>query len=131
MAQVRNITISVSHELYRQSRHLAADYDYTVTGLMRHFLENLPWLLRKIPPPPGSTRHPAMAPAAPAAPVPQPTTPALQPALAQSQPAAAPASRPAPAPQPAPARKSAAAKSKRPTASARKSASAKSRRRAA
>lgn len=52
MPKVRNITVAVSPELYRQTRRIAADSDTTITELVRHILVNLPVLLR-------STNHPA------------------------------------------------------------------------
>jgi len=42
MQKVRNITVSVSPEIYRQTRSLAADYDTTVTEMIRFLLLLLP-----------------------------------------------------------------------------------------
>lgn len=69
MTKVRNITIAVTPELYRQTRRIAADSDTTVTELVRHILINLPELLR-------STNHPAADPDAAAQPPSPPAAPA-------------------------------------------------------
>jgi hypothetical protein len=42
MRTVRNITVAVEPELYRQTRKIAADYDSTVTDLVRYLLIVLP-----------------------------------------------------------------------------------------
>jgi hypothetical protein len=42
MRTVRNITIAVEPELYRQTRRIAADYDTTVTDMVRFLLLALP-----------------------------------------------------------------------------------------
>src|ERR1039458_9639646 len=42
MRTVRNITIAVEPELYRQTRRIAADYDTTVTDMVRFLLIALP-----------------------------------------------------------------------------------------
>jgi hypothetical protein len=42
MRTVRNITVAVDPELYRQTRKLAAEYDTTVTDLVRFLLLVLP-----------------------------------------------------------------------------------------
>jgi hypothetical protein len=42
MRTVRNITVCVSPELYRQTKQLAAKYDTTVTGVVAFLLERLP-----------------------------------------------------------------------------------------
>jgi hypothetical protein len=42
MRTVRNITIAVEPELYRQTRRIAADYDTTVTDMVRFLLLVLP-----------------------------------------------------------------------------------------
>jgi hypothetical protein len=46
MRTVRNITVAVSPELYRQTRLLAAEYDTTVTGLVAYLLERMPKALK-------------------------------------------------------------------------------------
>ena len=80
MPKVRNITVAVSPELYRQTRRIATDSDTTVSELVRHILVNLPELLRTTNHPAADHRasdHPAAeslgaaeAPSQPAAPVP-------------------------------------------------------------
>jgi hypothetical protein len=42
MRTVRNITVAVEPELYRQTRRIAADYDTTVTDMVRFLLIALP-----------------------------------------------------------------------------------------
>jgi hypothetical protein len=42
MRAVRNITVAVEPELYRQTRRIAADYDTTVTDMVRFLLLALP-----------------------------------------------------------------------------------------
>jgi hypothetical protein len=42
MRTVRNITVAVDPELYRQTRRIAADYDTTVTDMVRFLLLALP-----------------------------------------------------------------------------------------
>jgi hypothetical protein len=42
MRTVRNITVAVEPELYRQTRKIAADYDTTVTEMVRFLLLVLP-----------------------------------------------------------------------------------------
>jgi hypothetical protein len=42
MERVRNITVAVSNDLYRQTRRLAAQYDTTVTEMVRFLLLTLP-----------------------------------------------------------------------------------------
>ena len=42
MRTVRNITVAVEPELYRQTRRVAADYDTTVTDMVRFLLLALP-----------------------------------------------------------------------------------------
>ena len=46
MRKVRNITVSVDPELYRQTRRLAAEYDTNVTDIVRFLLERLPGALK-------------------------------------------------------------------------------------
>jgi hypothetical protein len=46
MRTVRTITVAVDADLYRQTRHIAAEYDSTVTGLVAFLLGNLPRLLK-------------------------------------------------------------------------------------
>ncbi|MGP8173635.1 MAG: hypothetical protein ACLP7O_03700 [Terracidiphilus sp.] len=42
MRTVRNITVAIEPELYRQTRRIAADYDTTVTDMVRYLLLALP-----------------------------------------------------------------------------------------
>ncbi|MGD0733053.1 MAG: hypothetical protein ABR956_17445 [Terracidiphilus sp.] len=42
MRTVRNITVAVESELYRQTRKIAAEYDTTVTDMVRFLLLTLP-----------------------------------------------------------------------------------------
>jgi hypothetical protein len=42
MRTVRNITVAVEPELYRQTRRIAAEYDTTVTDMVRFLLLALP-----------------------------------------------------------------------------------------
>ena len=42
MRTVRNITVAVEPELYRQTRRIAADYDTTVTDMVWFLLITLP-----------------------------------------------------------------------------------------
>jgi hypothetical protein len=42
---VRNITVAVSDDLYRQTRRLAAQYDTTVTAMVVYLLQRLPAVL--------------------------------------------------------------------------------------
>ncbi len=43
----KNITVAVTPEHYREIRHLAADYDTTVTTLVAYLLKRLPDALRR------------------------------------------------------------------------------------
>jgi uncharacterized DUF497 family protein len=47
MRKVRNITVEVSPETYRETRRLAADYETTVTAMVVYFLERMPLRLMK------------------------------------------------------------------------------------
>jgi hypothetical protein len=46
MRKVRNITVAVDPELYRQTRRLAAEYDTTVTEMVRFLLIAMPEALK-------------------------------------------------------------------------------------
>jgi hypothetical protein len=46
MRTVRNITVSVSPEIYYQTRMLAVEYDTTVTELVRDLLSVMPRVLK-------------------------------------------------------------------------------------
>lgn len=66
MRTVRNITVAVTPELYRQTRMLAAEYDSTVTALVAYLLQRLPKALKAARFPAGGPQ--AAAPAKPAQP---------------------------------------------------------------
>jgi hypothetical protein len=81
MRTVRNITVAVEPELYRQTRKIAADYDTTVTDMVRFLLLVLPEAVK-------AARYPGGAPqfglavaraarAAAALPIPTAPAPAL------------------------------------------------------
>ena len=57
MRTVRNITVCVSPELYRQTKLLAAKYDTTVSGVVAYLLERLPDALERARCPVGGTKH--------------------------------------------------------------------------
>jgi len=59
MRKVRHITVAVSPELYRQTRHLAAEYDTTVTALVAYLLERMPKALQAARFPVGGPKPPA------------------------------------------------------------------------
>ena len=46
MRKVRNITVAVDPELYRQTRHLAAEYNTSVTDMVRFLLLAMPEALK-------------------------------------------------------------------------------------
>jgi hypothetical protein len=46
MRTVKNITVAVSPELYRQTRKLAAEYETTVTAMVAYLLQALPKALK-------------------------------------------------------------------------------------
>jgi len=46
MRKIRHITVSVTPELYRQTRHLAAEYDTTVSAMVAYLLERFPSALK-------------------------------------------------------------------------------------
>jgi hypothetical protein len=48
MRTVRNITVAVEPELYRQTRKIAADYDTTVTDMVRFLLVALPEAVKAV-----------------------------------------------------------------------------------
>ncbi len=45
--KVKNITVCVSPQIYRQTRHLAAEYDSTVSTIVAWLLERLPAALER------------------------------------------------------------------------------------
>jgi hypothetical protein len=83
MRTVRNITVAVEPELYRQTRKIAADYDTTVTDMVRFLLLTLPDAVKAARYPGGRPqfglaayrRDRAAALAPPAAASPNPSTP--------------------------------------------------------
>jgi hypothetical protein len=83
MRAVRNITVAVEPELYRQTRRIAADYDTTVTDMVRFLLLALPEAVKAARYPGGrpqfglAAARAARAAAPPAAPAPNPPAPSL------------------------------------------------------
>ena len=72
---LRNITVAVEPELYRQTRKIAADYDTTVTDMVRFLLMVLPDAVKDARYPGGRPQFGlvaarTVAPAPPAAPTP-------------------------------------------------------------
>lgn len=61
MREVRNITVAVTPELYRQTRKLAAEVDGTVSSMVAYLLERMPSVLKsagyKVTVPPGAPYH--------------------------------------------------------------------------
>jgi hypothetical protein len=92
MRKVRNITVSVDPELYRQTRRLAAENDTTVTEIVRFLLLVMPEALKAARFPGGRPQFgiaaARAASATPAAPISPP--PAASPATAQATPFSAP-----------------------------------------
>ena len=86
MRTVRNITVSVEPELYRQTRRIAADYDTTVTDMVRFLLIALPEAVKAARYPGGRPQFGlaaaraarATASALPAATSPNPSCPTLE-----------------------------------------------------
>ena len=80
MRTVRNITVAVEPELYRQTRKIAADYDTTVTDMVRFLLTILPEAVKAARYPGGCPQFGlAAARAARAAAAAPPATPATNP----------------------------------------------------
>jgi hypothetical protein len=77
MRTVRKFTVAVEPELYRQTRRIAADYDTIVTDRLRYLLLALPEAV-KAARYPGGRPHFGMAAARAAAPA-QPATPVINP----------------------------------------------------
>ncbi len=83
MRTVRNITVAVEPELYRQTRKIAADYDTTVTDMVRFLLLALPEAVKSARYPGGrpqfglAAARAARAAAPPAAPAPNSPAPSL------------------------------------------------------
>ncbi len=57
MRRVKNITVAVPVDLYRQTRRLAAEYDTTVTAMVAYLLERLPIHVEKARFPKGGIKH--------------------------------------------------------------------------
>ena|SRR6185312_5691462 len=85
MPRVRNITVAVSPDLYRQTRRIAADSDTTVTELVRHILVHLPELLRNTNHPAADQSAEATPPSPPAVPAPFAIPPSQRAAASQQQ----------------------------------------------
>jgi hypothetical protein len=68
MRKVKNITVCVTPQIYRQARHLAAEYDTTVSGIVAGLLERLPDALERLHYPRGGPRRGAQ-PAPPSSPL--------------------------------------------------------------
>ncbi len=80
MRKVKNITVCVTPEIYRQTRHLAAEYDSTVSAIVAWLLQRLPAALErsrfpKGGPKPSASPAPAAAPASAGSPTPSPSSP--------------------------------------------------------
>jgi hypothetical protein len=73
MRTVRNITVAVEPELYRQTRKIAADYDTTVTDMVRFLLLVLPEAVKAARYPGGSPQFGLAAARAAASAPPAPT----------------------------------------------------------
>jgi hypothetical protein len=58
MPRIRNITVAVPEELYRQTRRIAAEHNDTVTTLVRYLLYCLPKALQAAPMPADSNIAP-------------------------------------------------------------------------
>jgi hypothetical protein len=93
MRTVRNITVAVEPELYRQTRRIAADYDSTVTDMVRFLLIALPEAVKAARYPGGRPQFGlaaaraarAAASAPPAATSPNPPTPTPTPSPGKSE----------------------------------------------
>jgi hypothetical protein len=93
MRTVRNITVAVEPELYRQTRKIAADYDTTVTDMVRFLLLVLPEAVKAARYPGGrpqfglaaARRDRAAASAAPATPSAAPATNPATPSPGKSE----------------------------------------------
>lgn len=63
MRKYRNITICVSPEIYRQTRHLAVEYDSSISGMVAWLLQRLPDALKRTRYPVGGPQRPTTKPA--------------------------------------------------------------------
>jgi hypothetical protein len=73
--KVKNITVCVTPEIYRQTRHLAADYNTTVSTIVAWLLQRLPAALERSRFPKGGPKpspQPAPQPSNSPAPSPEP-----------------------------------------------------------
>ena len=91
MRKVKNITVCVSPEIYRQTRHLAAQYDSTVSTIVAWLLERLPAALERSRFPKGGPKPSAAVPSslvpmvtAPPTPSPPPRHPPPPPPLSHT-----------------------------------------------
>ncbi len=76
--KVRNITVCVTPQIYRQTRHLAAEYDTTVSTIVAWLLQRLPAALERTHFPKGGPKpsaKPAPLPCSPAPSLPASPTP--------------------------------------------------------
>jgi hypothetical protein len=79
MRKVKNITVCVTPEIYRQARHLAAEYDSTVSAMVAWLLQRLPAAIERSRFPKGGPKPPSvpqsLSPSVPASTTPLPPTP--------------------------------------------------------
>ena len=59
----RNITVCVSPEIYRQTRHLAVEYETSISGMVAWLLPRLPDALKRTRYPIGGPQRPTTKPA--------------------------------------------------------------------
>jgi hypothetical protein len=62
MRNLKNITVCVPAEIYRRARHLAAEYDTTVSAMVAWLLERLPTALERSKFPQGGPKRPHPSP---------------------------------------------------------------------
>jgi len=80
MRKVKNITVCVTPEIYREARHLAAEYDASVSAFVAYLLPRLRVALERTRFPKGGPKTPAQpSPAASPTPSPLPLTYPLPP----------------------------------------------------
>jgi hypothetical protein len=63
MRKTRKVTVNVPHDLYLQSRRLAAEYDTTLTAMVAYLLERLPRHLKNAGYPVGGPTRRVLGPA--------------------------------------------------------------------
>jgi hypothetical protein len=83
MRKVKNITVCVTPEIYREARHLAAEYDSTVSTMVAWLLPRMRVALERTRFPKGGPKPSASAPGSlgplvPASPAPTPLPPSPQ-----------------------------------------------------